>query len=187
MAVISYLPRGGGISEVVTTNTSTLLYSYGDECTETSGGWTPIKWRGTLSSLTRTKNADHLYAIGTTNGIMAWGCFGWSTAKKIDVTNYTTLRIVMTGYCNPGNTGVYFGLVNELLNDKPSNAATNDPGYASYDWTGGSAGSTTPKTVTLDISNLTGQYYIYVWSQAIGDGYGAINTGELFVYEVELL
>lgn len=79
-----------------------MLYDYGDECEDVTGGWsntyTIENWgtnTNTLSEVAPTKNADSVL-LKTSN---AYTCCPINTAKKVDVSEYTSggIAIVNNG------------------------------------------------------------------------------------------
>ena len=163
---------------------STLkLYDYGDECSADSGGWTPLKWRGSFDTLTRTKKSNHLYAYGTTGLAVVWAYLGWGTTKKIDVSGYSKLKAVIAGGNNYDNTGAYVALMNELI-DEPMNDSRSSYPVVKAERT--SELSTAESTIELDLTDVTGEYYIGAYACTYNPHTDNTYYASLYVYKIWL-
>ena len=111
------------------------LYKNGDEYVSVTGGWTG----------NGTKNADNLYLTGT-----AGSPIHFITVKKIDLTKFTKLTAVGAAESWVNNMSVMLGVANGVTTDPP--AAVHF---------GATAGV---KTVELDVTHFTGEYYIYFYA-----------------------
>ena len=126
-------------------------YRNGDECTSVTGGWV----RNDGSEV--TKNATNMFMSGVSS---------IRSSNKVDVTRVTTLYIRVTGN-GITDTG-RFGLM--------SNAGTPITGSVSLPASvNGIASSTTEKTYAVDVSSISGTYYLVI---------GIRNAEQLTVYEV---
>ena len=126
-------------------------YRNGDECTSVTGGWV---WNDGSEV---TKNATNMFMSGVSS---------IRSSNKVDVTRVTTLYIRVTGN-GKTDTG-RFGLM--------SNAGTPITGSVSLPASvNGIASSTTEKTYAVDVSSISGTYYLVI---------GIRNAEQLTVYEV---
>lgn len=117
------------------------LYREGDQCTNVTGGWTAdgYTWSASTSYSINAgeKNADNMYcqAKGSNSATLL------GTAKAIDLTGFSTLRL--DGECNFGGIRIC-----------TSKAITSSTIVKEAEVAG-----------ELDISDLTGSYYIVVSAQ----------------------
>ena len=130
----------------VTLSYETYYYNKGDKCTDVTGGWAKT---GTGGSLTFNSASMTLVANSYQNVADA------STTNKVDLTNIKTLYFSVksaTSYDTQGYPRV--GV-----------AATNAPKSSdSSQWTASKtlSASSAFTTVSIDVSSLTGSYYIVV-------------------------
>lgn len=134
------------------TVTDLYLYNAGDLCTPVTGGWVT-----TAGDIVITYDSDSIsfgYSDTTTAG--EYGCL--YTVNPVDLTDYSTLRITV----NPASVGYSpYLLVGTDNTSRNQNASTV---VAKTEIT--SAGS---KTWTLDVSALTGSYYVgFYWNESEG-------------------
>lgn len=159
-----------------------LLYNYGDECAENSGGWEYIKCRGGLSSLTSEKQEDCLYSYGVSNTSSYTASFGWSTVDMIDVTTYTKLKAIMLGYNQYENKGG-ISVALRTVKLKESITGSTSTSYAPYELA--VVGSTEANKIVeleIDISNINQEAYVQCGAGALVSG----KYGMLKVYKVWL-
>lgn len=78
----SFIPGNGQVINY------TMLYDYGDECTDVTGGWS---FYGAYGSPTYSKNSNHIYQYPQTN---RWSVIASQTANKISADNYSKLVVV---------------------------------------------------------------------------------------------
>lgn len=122
------------------------LYSYGNEYTNKTGGWTTDGFSYADSIMAPayfTKNADHLVVGPSPGGVCVAAC-----ANAIDLTEYKTLTIK---YKNTAVTGV--GLVFDVSTTK--NMRTDR--VAVLDAT---SAVDVVATISLSVESLTGKHYI---------------------------
>lgn len=127
---------------------SEYLYRAGDECSAITGGWSTIGCATTnfpngVAAL--TKNASTLYGALTAVGSIKY----LGTVNKIDVTGYKNLCIDAS-YTAATNTAAYLA----LKSTADANPATAPVKYTYYDSTGA-------KIAVIDVSGLTGTYYVF--------------------------
>lgn len=131
-------------SEWVALFTGTYLYNKGDECTDLTGGWVGKNGGSYYSKGTLTKNEASIY-IGATGGTKLIHA---ATTNLIDLTDVSAL------YVN----------VIDFSGDESSLAVNN----SSTSWsTGGVAAKVNITGVglfMLDVSALTGKYYVSVYT-----------------------
>ena len=123
------------------------LYRDGDEFEDTTGGWSGINrytdYYGTTASHngSYTKLSDRLKIYSSVDNTSS----GFGTAKKIDVTNYTNLKIEVASVVVNHSTGNGFGMNAEKLFISSISSIIQAIG-----------------TNSLDISSYTGYYYITI-------------------------
>lgn len=119
------------------------LYNQGDENIPVTGGW--IKTRGII-----TKGSNYIDVHGNGNE-----CGIGQTASKIDFTQYTKMHF---GAYTTGGNGFSFGLTSTT-----SHGVGNPSGIvASTAWDGAKSF----QDFVLNISNISGSYYAYIYSHA---------------------
>lgn len=124
------------------------LYDAGDQQEAYTGGWTGWAWRG--GSLgTITFGSDRFTITVAGNSVAA------TPANKIDVTDYTILRVRKLTGSNSATDRLFFGLRSHKNNDGKYPEAYID------------IGSKAAGTYELDITNLTGEYYVGAFCWAI--------------------
>jgi len=142
------------------------LYSYGNEFTDVTGGWTHKATMG-AGTITFTKNTDNIYASWNWDG--TYNAFKLITpTNPIDLTEVKTIQIVLSY-----NVGTYSHISPLRVYDTSLNLITGlDERNSS---------SATKGIFTLDVSSLTGSYYLgpYVRSQGV--------AGTLNMYELQLI
>lgn len=142
------------------------LYNPGNEFEEVTGGFSKA-YENSVGTRTLTKNSDSLFlqTAGTSSG---GANFTVATENLIDLTSFSTLyaRIAFT---NSKYTRFY------LAAGTSKNAGLSGD-CAFY------TSASTEGVVELDISNLSGEYYVWV---GLG-GTQASNSGNCYVYEVYL-
>lgn len=130
------------------------LYNNGDECTDITGGWVVCQWYSgaPLYSSGCKKNSKSLSAIAGTT----YGSVGFATKNKIDMTRASTIRITaaVTREC-------YFAVSAYNTNVKNREAVL--------------VTATKSGTIELDVSALTGSYYVCFGEDA-GSAAGAEVT-----------
>lgn len=86
----------------------TMLYDYGDECTDITGGWNGLTVNGWYSEATKYEN--YLYMHASTAS--------FTTKNKIDLTNYNTICNVVKNATNMSSTGSFTIGVGDTLYNK---------------------------------------------------------------------
>ena len=117
------------------------LYTRGNTWDDVTGGWSALLDRATVSF-----NSDAIQFNGPTHATVY-------TNRPIDLTNFSKL----TADCAITATDYKFELGVKL--EKPT-AAQQSGGYVAVTATGVTAG----KTLTVDVSDLSGSYYILLYS-----------------------
>jgi hypothetical protein len=128
------------------------LYDNGNQYTEVTGGWAAYAYKISTSGSDPTKptltvgsnNLKLSFATASSGGYRAGALF---TEKAIDVTNYSKLTMTVSSYSNGADGKPGFGLTKNKANSFTSAASTT------IDSTG---------TKTVDISKLSGTYYVYL-------------------------
>lgn len=145
------------ICNVSVSGAKTYLYNNGDTCDAVSGGWNQSE----KSGLALTFGEDCMYGQG---------CM--VTGKKFDLTNINTLNATINANYLAGVQCPYFGIMSD------ANAKTlwdsTEPKYKIDSETGEKT------TFTLDISNVSGEYYVSV------SFHNSYAKAEAFFYEVWL-
>ena len=152
-----------------------FLYDNGDQCTGLTGDWKFQQSNsGFGSSGTGTANSDNL-SITTPKSNSAAGA--WRTNNKIDLTNYRTLHVTFSEI----NTDTSFSSmcisVKQTLStaDNPTtNMLVAEPLTSLID-TDGYPKFTAPYTAVLDVSTLSGDYYI-IWGVSKSNSRMAVST-----------
>lgn len=139
------------------------LYKTGNEYTSITGGWDKLNATSNSSSFTNknsgmtlTKSTDSIKAVIDVSAMWII-CFG--TQNKIDLTNYSKLKMHIKTATYTGDGYCYYGVHPELNIDSGKRDALI---YTT------SSTTITDVTKTLDISELSGQFYI-----AVSGGSGA--------------
>lgn len=135
-----------GQSESVTLSYATYYYNKGDKCTAVTGGWAKT---GTGGSLTFNAASMTLVADSYQNVADA------STTNKVDLTNIKTLYFSVKSATTYGTQGYPRVGVATANNPKSSDSTK---------WTASKtlSASSAFQTVSIDVSSLTGSYYIVV-------------------------
>ncbi|MGM9588313.1 MAG: immunoglobulin domain-containing protein [Candidatus Limivicinus sp.] len=127
------------------TVTDLYLYNEGDQCTENSGGW---KFEAG-SGVTCTFEADSMYlhVTGSSSNVAAA-----YTNQKIDLTNFSTLNVDIEGGTDSSES-IYSGAA--VCTDNTSAQPRYASPVANIETT-----SWSRQTLSLDISSISGSYYI---------------------------
>lgn len=142
------------------------LYNHGDECIDISGGWTLRQGpndstSGYINTATLTKNANSI-SITTP----AASCGQANANNKIDLTHYSTLNV--TALTSHSGTGQHISV-------RSTNVAYDKNFAADLNFSGNGL-------KTLDISALTGSYYIAIYLTNVADQ----QSKTFSIYEVYL-
>lgn len=119
------------------------LYREGEEFEDVTGGWVSVRSQSGSSYPmgTATKNGDNLYLSAVRQSA------GWTFNNTVDVTEYNTLKAVVTtpsNFC--GSMNLYTGTA------YPDNSIARIDNFTSL----------TEGEVQLDISNVTGEYKVHL-------------------------
>lgn len=135
-----------GQNKSVTLSYATYYYNKGDKCTAVTGGWAKT---GTGGSLTFNAASMTLVADSYQNVADA------STTNKVDLTNIKTLYFSVKSATTYGTQGYPRVGVATANNPKSSDSTK---------WTASKtlSASSAFQTVSIDVSSLTGSYYIVV-------------------------
>lgn len=137
-----------------------ILYDSGDEYTDITGGWSGFACYSGTSKGTFTKNSSSIYI--KSNGSKGAQSIAAAPANKIDITDISTLKVNVTSFNVQSEYRSYFLLSSSRDTSSVSNAA------ASIEIKG-------TGEIALDVSGLSGSYYVIVYTRAV-DG---ANTYEL--------
>lgn len=135
------------------------LYADGNECTNLTGGWTAQK-----------KTTTNMTAGGS-HEASASSVLITHTNNKIDLADYTTLyfetsEVVVT---RADRVDFYFG------------AGSSKTSFTVYTREGS---KTTGKTYQVDVSNLSGEYYILAGSHHVSTGSGTVYETKAVIKKV---
>ena len=142
-----WVSSGASLSDL----TTLLLYSYGVSNEDITGGWQLIKYSGSGYSPSLTYNSNYMRFTqsdksgGTNVSRMV-------SINKIDLTDYDTL--VVKHKTNTNASGTYGWNNIQILSDIKSNTSVEVKSLSL------SENSSNIATNSLDISDLTGSYYI---------------------------
>ena len=138
------------------------LYYYGNEFIPITGGFkgAHVDSRYTTGFPINDKLSNKLFIPNENNGSKSA-----VTRNKIDITNYSTLEVQGYTGSSPGDT-IHIGLSTTGLPDN-NGVHVADAGLAASSW---STVESRPTSLSLDISNLFGSYYIYCQG-ATGGGF----------------
>lgn len=125
------------------------LYNHGDECTDVTGGWTGYAYKSSTAGSNATKptvtkgDETITFALSSTSDNYRMGSL-W-IEESIDLTKYGKLYLDVKSF-TPSNNVAYIGVTDKKQNGftKIANVSFNSAGL-----------------VALDISSLTGEYYVY--------------------------
>ena len=152
-----------------------FLYDKGDQCTGLTGDWKFQKANDAFgASGTGKANSDNLSISTPSNNTVAGA---WRTNNKIDLTNYSTLYVTFSEI----NTDTSFSSmcisVKQTLSTA-DNATTNmlraEPLTSLLD-TNNYPKFTAPYTAVMDVSALSGDYYI-IWGVSKSNSRMAVST-----------
>jgi hypothetical protein len=147
------------------------LYWLGDECVDVTGGWTQY-YSGQAPNIL-TKNVDSLYlrSYGATSDNASKSPVAFSTANKIDLTNYTTLKAYITTHNSTkpsGSAYAMFGvdpaLGTYLIADFDVRAVNGITG----------SGTGTNIELSIDVSTVNQEMYIII--------YETVNSSAAAIY-----
>lgn len=145
-----------GQVESVKLSYALMLYDSGDEYTDITGGWSGFACYSGTSKGTFTKNSSSIYI--KSNGSKGAQSIAAAPANKIDITNISTLKVNVTSFNVQSEYRSYFLLSSSRDTSSVSKAAANKE-------------ITGTGEIALDVSGLSGSYYVIVYNRAI-DGAG---------------
>lgn len=128
------------------------IYYTGNQYESLTGGWS-FKQIGTTSTSYGSSIDSYSITVGASgSGKDSNRTYGVATGAAIDLTNASTLNIVVTSATISGSGGLRFGI---------------DDTVDSGTWSGATAkqtisASTDTQRVSLDVSSITGSYYVWV-------------------------
>lgn len=133
-----------GVWKLFTQAWDGYYFKSGDQCIDTTGGWTTEGWTSTTHNLLNNAaiNNDHLYVI-------AWGAFvcQLGTVNKVDLTNISTLKASVT----IETEGEVVLCVSSTKSHNGSVAYMKNTATGTH-------------TYSVDVSGLSGSYYIIVYA-----------------------
>lgn len=142
----------------------TYLYNEGDECEDLTGGWTKLKGVNATTYGTMTKNATNIYIKGPGTALSN-GESGITATQKIDLTNYNSLKLRVSEMTQGHNAQICFVAIGNYA-DNYTSIVANIGVHTATD------------SIALDVSAITGSYYIYVVGSSCG--------GSLYVHKIWL-
>ena len=129
-----------------------ILYDSGDEYTDITGGWSGFACYSGTSKGTFTKNSSSIYI--KSNGSKGAQSIAAAPENKIDITDISTLKVNVTSFNVQSEYRSYF-----ILSSSRNTSSVNNS-VATKEITG--TGET-----ELDISGLSGSYYVIVYNRAV--------------------
>ncbi|MGM9548967.1 MAG: hypothetical protein ACI3V5_03900, partial [Faecousia sp.] len=143
-----------GQSDSIALSYILYLYNAGDACTDVTGGWAQVAdsagyelCTATKPSLTMGRSMTAYFSSSTTHRA------GYvHTANRVDLTNFKTLKVTYTADITGQYSKVYFGT-----------------GFEDLDCYVELTAKTSSKTVSLDISSVSGSHDIYIYLVSISD------------------
>ena len=137
-----------------------ILYDSGEEYSDITGGWSGFACYSGTSKGTFTKNSSSIYI--KSNGSKGAQSIAAAPANKIDITDISTLKVNVTSFNVQSEYRAYF----LLSSSRDTSSVSNSVASKEIKGTG---------EIALDISGLSGSYYVIVYTRAV-DG---ANTYEL--------
>ena len=141
-----------GQAESVKLSYALILYDSGDEYTDITGGWSGFACNSGTSIGTITKNSSSIYI--KSNGSKGAQSIAAAPANKIDITDISTLKVNVTSFNVQSENRSYFVLSSSRDTSSTSNSA------ATKEITG-------TGEIALDVSSLSGSYYVIVYNRAV--------------------
>lgn len=121
----------------------TYLYNNGDECTDITGGWYSFNWLTERGTGSVTKNADSVTLTCTKNTAIEYG-----TVNKINLSAYSKIELKASDYTQ-GTSRILLCVRNV------TGTGISDTGLVANQ-------AIQADTVSLDVSGLSGEYYVSV-------------------------
>ena len=131
-----------------------FLFHLGDTCDNITGGWSSDEYSfydgsGNARTVTSAKNtAGYLRAVSTSSSVV--NLLG--TNNLIDLTNYKTLKVRLRGITLYGSAYGHITILDSKTYSNDSIISQNPIPAAGA------------QTMSIDISNITGEYYITFWA-----------------------
>ena len=133
-----------------------ILYDSGEEYSDITGGWSGFACYSGTSKGTFTKNSSSIYI--KSNGSKGAQSIAAAPANRIDITDVSTLKVNVTAFKAQSEYRSYF----LLSSSRDTSSTDNSVVVKEIKGTG---------EITLDVSGLSGSYYVIVYNRAI-DGAG---------------
>ena len=149
-----------GQVESVKLSYALVLYDSGDEYTDITGGWSGFACDRGTSEGTFTKNSSSIYI--KSNGSKGAQSIAAAPVNKIDITDISTLKVNVTSFNVQSENRAFFILSSSRDTSSVSNLVAKEEIRGTGE-------------IALDISGLSGSYYVIVYTWAVN---GA-NTYEL--------
>ncbi|MGM9549890.1 MAG: hypothetical protein ACI3V5_08605, partial [Faecousia sp.] len=144
-----------GQSESIALSYILYLYNAGDACTNVTGGWTQVADNSGYEICTATKPSLTMGSSSMTAKFSSSTTHraGYvHTANRVDLTNFRTLKVTYTADITGQYSEVWFGT-----------------GFEDLDCYVELTAKTSSKTVSLDISSVSGSHDIYIYLVSISD------------------
>lgn len=155
---------------VVPVRYALFLYNYGEQHTELTGGWSKgvhTAWDGLA---TVTMNTDHVYF--QTSGVSSDEC-PVATVNKVDITDYSVVKAHFTELICGTSYALNPSVVVTVADRRGFNPTNSTTGKQSQ-----IQGVTGERILELDVSDLSGTYYVICGIGSDGDKSGS-DTGKL--------
>lgn len=152
-----------------------FLYDKGDQCTGLTGNWKFQQANDAFgASGTGKANSDNLSISTPSNNTVAGA---WRTNNKIDLTNYRTLHVTFSEIKTDTTFSSMCISVKQTLNtaDNPTTNMLRAEPLTSLLDTNHYPKFTAPHTAVLDVSALSGDYYI-IWGVSKSNSRMAVST-----------
>ena len=137
--------------------TNVYLYNEGDECTDLTGGWGVISYRFASATHIVTKNTSNI-TIHSKSNFSTTERTTYTHISAVDLTSFSKLKAIVDAI-GLGGSGDYVRIGADTQKFSGLNTS-NNPTYRANVSTNG-----TDIEVELDISALSGYFYIYMISQ----------------------
>ena len=143
---------------------NTFFYQSSNEYPAVTGGWT-LKSNISSDYHTKGKQVDRIYmSIQKTTLVYDTGRITMSTRRKISMANISKLKILMSSDRTPSYSRgmIYFGLKEDISD-------ISDDSFVARFVSGPSDNITIDTPIELDVSSLSGEYYLEVRLRAYKD------------------
>lgn len=129
-----------------------VLYDSGEEYSDITGGWSGFACYNGTSKGTFTKNSSSIYI--KSNGSGGAQSIAAAPANKIDITDISTLKVNVTSFKVQSENRAFF----LLSSSRDTSSVSNSVAKKEIPGTG---------EIALDISGLSGSYYVIVYTWAV--------------------